>query len=287
MGQYARVAPEFWTGETGRQLRKLGRDAQVIALYLITGPTASPLGLYYLSLPTLCHETGINQQGAMKALHSLSEVGFCAYEGASESVFVVEMARYQITAAMKPKDNRHGWIIEEAEKLRKFPQFGAWYARYKGPFLLPEMEPLTSPLVAPAKPTPTPTPTATATTTANEKEREGAKSPRPARRVPLDFTLTVERLQFGTEQGLSQQAVGHEFAQFRDCEFSKAHSDWDATWRTWVRRATGGTNGRNGHATQRTPTASAPGASPGGADDEKWAAEAQRDAELRAQRHRA
>ena len=65
--KYAVLVPTFWTGETGKRLRGYGRDAQVVALYLVTGPPAEMIGLYYMPLPTLMHEVGITQQGALKA----------------------------------------------------------------------------------------------------------------------------------------------------------------------------------------------------------------------------
>jgi len=50
MRDFAKVCGQFWIGETGRKLRAAGRDAQTVALYLITCPSANMLGLYYLPL---------------------------------------------------------------------------------------------------------------------------------------------------------------------------------------------------------------------------------------------
>ncbi|EPR0667076.1 hypothetical protein ACUZZ3_005115, partial [Escherichia coli] len=36
MRDYAKVSPRFWLGETGRELRKAGAEAQVVAFYLMT-----------------------------------------------------------------------------------------------------------------------------------------------------------------------------------------------------------------------------------------------------------
>ena len=96
MREYAKVAPQFWTGTTGKRLRGMGRDVQVVALYLVTCPSANMLGLYYLPLPTLCHEIGMKPEGALKALRRVSEGGFATYDTASEHVWVKEMARFQI-----------------------------------------------------------------------------------------------------------------------------------------------------------------------------------------------
>lgn len=109
---YAKVAPQFWTGKTGRLLRKQGADVQLAALYLITGPHANALGLYYLALPTFAHEMGIPLEGASKALQTLCEGGFCAYDEESETVWVFEMARYQLGDQLKAADNRVRWVRE-------------------------------------------------------------------------------------------------------------------------------------------------------------------------------
>ncbi len=39
---------------------------QVVAMYLITGPNSSALGIYYVPFPRLCHETGISAQGGFE-----------------------------------------------------------------------------------------------------------------------------------------------------------------------------------------------------------------------------
>lgn len=90
MREYCKVSPQFWTGATGKEIRKTGRDAQLVALYLLTCPNSNWIGLYYMPLPTLCHETGLKPEGAWKALRSLSEAQFAYFDDASEHVFVVE-----------------------------------------------------------------------------------------------------------------------------------------------------------------------------------------------------
>jgi hypothetical protein len=145
---YGKVAPTFWTGDTGRALRKMGSDVQLVALYLITGPHANMIGLYYMPLPTLCHETGLPLQGASKALRRLSEGGFAAYDEDSEVVWVPEMARYQLGDEVVPKDNRHKAILRELEKYKKTRFFLQFHERYGAAYHLPTP----SPFEAPSKP---------------------------------------------------------------------------------------------------------------------------------------
>ncbi|EEW4485717.1 replication protein [Escherichia coli] len=76
MRDYAKVSPRFWLGETGRELRKAGAEAQVVAFYLMTSPHANMLGLYYLPVLYLAHETGLGLEGASKGLQRGFEGAF-------------------------------------------------------------------------------------------------------------------------------------------------------------------------------------------------------------------
>ncbi|EAA8947744.1 hypothetical protein B6440_24925, partial [Salmonella enterica] len=79
MRDYATVSPQFWLGETGRKLRKEGAEVQVVAFYLMTSPHANMLGLYYLPILYLAHETGLDMEGAWKGLQRAISVDFCSY----------------------------------------------------------------------------------------------------------------------------------------------------------------------------------------------------------------
>jgi hypothetical protein len=130
MREYAKVSPQFWIGETGKEIRAMGPEAQVMALYLLTSPHSNRLGLYYVPLPLLCHETGLPLEGALKALRSLSEVGFCTFDAASEWVWIPEMAKFQIGVALDPHDNNVRGLAKEYAKLPNNPFLQAFFARY-------------------------------------------------------------------------------------------------------------------------------------------------------------
>ena len=148
MRDYAKISPRFWTGPTGRAVRALGPEAVVVALYLLSCPSANMIGLYYLPIPTLAHETGIPFEGACKALRSLSEAHFAHYDEGEEMVWVPEMARHQIEEELKAGDHRCKGIWKEAEQFRKSRFYLAFWDRYHVAFHLPEP----SPLEAPSKP---------------------------------------------------------------------------------------------------------------------------------------
>ena len=136
MRDYARVSPCFWTGETGRKVRTLGVEAQLIALYLITSPHASMIGLYYLPVTYISHATGIPLEGALEGLQSLSEASFCYYDEKTEFVYIPEMARYQIGEELKANDNRIIGINRELRNLSNNPFLLDFYAKYRDIFHL-------------------------------------------------------------------------------------------------------------------------------------------------------
>lgn len=151
---YAKLSPRFWTGHTGRQIRAAGAEVQVVALYLIASPAANMIGLYYLPLPTLCHETGVSPERASKALEIFSELGFAFYDHAEEVVWVPEMARHQVAESLKVTDKQVPSVEKEAGKYRKSRFYAAFLEKYAGPFSLknpPPPEALRSPSEAPSK----------------------------------------------------------------------------------------------------------------------------------------
>lgn len=145
MRDYGKMAPQFWTGETGKKIRAAGPQVQVIACYLITCPSSTMLGLYYLPLPTLCHEVGCSLQGASKALLNLSQIGFAYYDEHTEYVWIPNMARFQIGENMKPGDKRIPYLIKALEGLKNIPFFNSFLERYHHVFHLDGISPINAP----------------------------------------------------------------------------------------------------------------------------------------------
>jgi hypothetical protein len=140
MREHAKVAPQFWTGETARQLRKLGRDAQVVASYLITCPSSTSLGLYYLPIPILSYETGIPLEGASEALQRVSAIGFCSYDQQREVVFVHQMAKFQLGNQLHRSDHRVKWIRRELSKYANSRLHKDFVERYETAFHLKPLQ---------------------------------------------------------------------------------------------------------------------------------------------------
>lgn len=152
MRTYAKVSPRFWTGSTGRAIREMGPDCQLVALYLLTAPSSNMIGLYYLPLPTVAHETGMTLEGASKALRRVADGVFAHYDEASETVWIVNMARDQIGEQLKPSDKQAIGIARQLEEHRASSLARAFHAHYCEAYHLPDMKPLASPLQAPSKP---------------------------------------------------------------------------------------------------------------------------------------
>ena len=155
MRDYSVVTPAFWIGETGKKFRG-DLEAQLLAVYLITSPHSTMTGVFHCPILYMSHETGIPFEGASKALARLIEAGFCEYEDATETVFVVRMACFQIADHLKPGDNRIVGLKKDVSKMGSSHMRARFLATHSEAFCLnPEAgktKPLASPFEAPPKP---------------------------------------------------------------------------------------------------------------------------------------
>lgn len=148
MRDYAKVSPHFWTGSTGKQLRQ-SPEGMIVAMYLMTSPHANMLGLYYVPLLYLAHETGLGLEGASKGLEWAKTVGFCSYDPDSEMVWVHEMARFQVADELKVTDNRCKGIQNEYSSLPSNPYLESFYDKYHQVFCMTKKRENSSKKVSP------------------------------------------------------------------------------------------------------------------------------------------
>ena len=151
MREYSVVSPAFWIGDTGKALRG-DKDAQLLALYLMTSPHSNMTGVFHCPILYMAHEIGLPLEGATEALARLIEAGFCEYEDVSETVFVVRMARFQIASSLKPGDKRILGLKKELSKMQSKHMQSRFIAIYSEAFCLNLEAQKTSPLQAPPKP---------------------------------------------------------------------------------------------------------------------------------------
>lgn len=152
MRDYGKVSPQFWIGRTGKAIRAAGPESTIVALYLMTSPHANMLGLYYLPMMFIAHETGLGMQGAYKGLQGAIEAGLCRYDEATEMVWVMEMARYQVAEALKPADLRVKGVQNEYEKLPDNPYLAPFFDQYGATFHMARRRESGSIEQAPCKP---------------------------------------------------------------------------------------------------------------------------------------
>lgn len=126
---YGKVSPQFWTGQTGKALRG-HPEAQVVALYLMTCPSSTMIGVFSLPVLYIAHETGMGLEGASKGLARCIEVGFCTYDDETEIVFVHEMAAHQVGDVLLPKDLRRVGIAKQYGQMAEGRIKTGFHARY-------------------------------------------------------------------------------------------------------------------------------------------------------------
>ncbi len=149
MRDYAKIAPSFWTGRTGKKLRG-NHEAQIVALYLLTTQHANMIGVFNCPIAYISHDTGLPLEGALKGLQSLIEADFCTFDSDTDVVWVHEMARFQVDESLSAKDNRVKGILKEYERIPSLYIRERFYEKYCAPFLLPHEE-FISPLQAPCE----------------------------------------------------------------------------------------------------------------------------------------
>ena len=135
MRDHAVITSQYWVGETGRRFRG-HKEAQIVGAYLFSCPASTMIGLYHLAIPTLLHETGLSQKEASKGLVRCQEEAFAFYDPPSETVFLPEMARIQLGAALSPGDKRVKAADRMACQMRKSPFFGDFLELYGVPYHL-------------------------------------------------------------------------------------------------------------------------------------------------------
>ena len=249
MGQvreFAKVGPKFWQGKTGKELKRRGSKALVMALYLMTSPHSNMLGLYNQPLLYAAHETGLGVEGASEGLQDCIDAGFCAYDHESEMVWVFEMAKYQIGESLSYGDKRCKGIQKDYDSLPENPFLGEFYDRYAEAYNLsdrrgeqPQMELGFEGASKPHR----------SKEKEKEKEKESkglrqAPSERASKKCPKDFVVTDE-LRSWARKNAGAVDLQTETEKFRDHTFTSARSDWDGTWRNWMRRSQESLSGPN------------------------------------------
>lgn len=120
------IDSKFWTDST---VKSLSIEDRYLMLYLITNPHSHSSGLYFISLPTIAHETKL--KSARKGIDRLSIANMVRYDYEADQVWIVKMAQYQC------KNEKH-WkgvenYIKTLHKTRLLKEFVQFYANLEYP----------------------------------------------------------------------------------------------------------------------------------------------------------
>lgn len=235
MRDYSKVSGTFWTGKTGRGLRG-DMQTQLVALYLMTSPHANMIGVFHCPVIYIAHETGSPLEGAIKGLKKLCEGGFCAYDEDSETVWVHEMAKFQIGDDLKPNDNRVKDIQKQYESMPESRIKSGFLEKYGACYHIADSKPLRSPSEAPPKPeagTEAEAEAEAGTSIGADKPRKPATKPAP---LPADFYPNETGVEYAEKRNVT---LAVELESFRNWHQAKGTTmkDWQAAWRTWCDKA--------------------------------------------------
>ena len=132
MSYYGVIFPEFWTGPTGREIRRRGgKDAQLLGLYLATNRHANMIGLYHLLSDDVKHETGLSFKAIDKSYQVMEATEFARFDAATAFVWVRHMARFRLALKngdrLDTDDKRVLAINRIYQKLDPNPFLGAFF----------------------------------------------------------------------------------------------------------------------------------------------------------------
>ncbi len=262
MRHYSLLLPPFWTGPTGKAITAAGKDARIIATYVLTSQYANMIGLYRLPLLYAIEETGLKRRGILAALEHLRVLDFAAYDEPSEFIWVFEMGRIQLGLlpgeVLKEGDKRAKGATSLYKNIPSNPFLGSFYEHYAPILRLPakrdflsEQKPHRSPLGGAVEPLirgpysdhdPDP-----ASNSVRKGDMGGTN-----RRAPLsrDFVISDNLWDWTVQKGYSRELVEREFEKF--CNRNKAkgekYADWDAAFRNWLIKGQEFASERNGRA---------------------------------------
>jgi hypothetical protein len=213
----------------------------------MTSPHSHQSGLYCLPMLYLCNETGIAEEGAYKALATLSDEDFAVYDDSSEWVWVCEMAAWQIGKDLSEADKRCKGVQQYLSTLPALPFLSEFINRYANDF---HLRIKTSPLQGPSNFE------KGASLEQNRTEQEQNRAPeapsagvgvksaeKRGTRITLPFSLTEDLRAWAAKEfpNVDVKAATAEFEDYwRAVPGPKGKKlDWESTWRNRIRELAG------------------------------------------------
>lgn len=113
-----------------KTMRNMTLNEKLLAIYLRSSPSSTYLGLYYLPLPIMIHETGIPEKEITNTLNRLSQLGFAYYHPQTQQIYVPSMAATEIGGQLKEGDKRIKALQRLFEDLEYSPLCDLFYRDY-------------------------------------------------------------------------------------------------------------------------------------------------------------
>lgn len=164
MRDYSKIQPKFWDSEIVAAMEINNIDAAYVALYLMTSPASTMLGIYRCAAVQIADDTHMTLDRVERAMSELERAGFLERDQRRKLVYVKNMALVQIEKALKPADNRVIAIKKELDSLPDCELKHSFIRDYNGAFSLGFSLDIEQ-LEAPSKPLLSPT-------TSQEQEQE-------------------------------------------------------------------------------------------------------------------
>jgi len=139
---YRKVSPEFWTGETGSKIQEAGKDAVIVAMYLMTCHHSIDTGLFRIPIAYAVEDTGLTATEIEGAILDLQSISFLTYDKEQSVVFVHEMGRYQIGEELKSTDKRVKGVEKRIDPYKKSILYSAFLKKYASNWCLQVTEDL-------------------------------------------------------------------------------------------------------------------------------------------------
>lgn len=136
MREFSKISPQIWINKRGRQIKKLGYKARILSLYLNTNPHASMIGIYYLPMIYIVHESGLSMEDVIVTLRQLAEIDYCSYDEKSEYIWVHDFACEQLGSELKPSDNRVKGVQQALAALPQLSFLNDFHLKYSEAFHL-------------------------------------------------------------------------------------------------------------------------------------------------------
>lgn len=153
------MLPSFWIGPDGVRLRG-NAAAQLTLAYLVWGPSANAIGLFFVTLAQVAEHTGLAPDEVRASLVTLESLDMAHHDEAAMLAYVPRIAVHQTGVAMRAGSKTTRGLSVELRPYGEHPFVARWWALYRDPLGLADappssVEPQMSLLDEPKSPTPT------------------------------------------------------------------------------------------------------------------------------------